>query len=326
MDKVLSVSIAAYNVEKYLHQCLNSFVAPQIIEGIEVIVVNDGSTDSTLEIASEYARRYPDIFSVVDKQNGGWGSTLNSAIEVARGKYFKQLDGDDYYSNENLTSFIRFLRECDSDLVITPYVEFDHTSGEIIRLVKENESIPREKVLMISDIEDELVLAMHSVTVKTNLLRMNSIKMTEHCFYTDTEFLIKTVDVSNNIILYDQPIYWYRLGNAGQSVSIEGYLKHYKDMILISNNMMTYELNKGKDYIRKVSHSWIYKHLRNTYRVLWTASADTKMKKELLDFDRFVCLNFPEYSDAAPRATKLWRKTNYKMHVFYLLLSKLRNH
>ena len=178
--------------------------------------------------------------------------------------------------------------------------------------------------LSLSDIETELVLAMHSVTVKTELLKKNHISITEHCFYTDTEFLIKAVDVSDTISLFDQQIYWYRLGNAGQSVSLEGYLKHYQDLILIAGNMMSYERDAERK-LRQVSHVWIYKHLRNTYRVLWSASDDKLYRTELIRFDQYVCNHFPEYSSAAPRAAKLWRKMHYHMHFPCMIASKMRN-
>ena len=89
----LTIIVPAYNVEKYLEQCLDSLVNQTIIAH-KVIVVNDGSTDSTAEIAMEYQEKYPDTFRLINKENGGWGSTLNVGIKNAIGKYFKQLDGD----------------------------------------------------------------------------------------------------------------------------------------------------------------------------------------------------------------------------------------
>ena len=84
---------------------------------LEVLIVDDGSKDDTAEIAKRYEERYPNTFKLVKKENGGWGSTLNKGIEIGTGKYFKQLDGDDYFSHENLDDFILYLKKykCRSD-------------------------------------------------------------------------------------------------------------------------------------------------------------------------------------------------------------------
>ena len=78
MGKILSVSIASYNVEKFIRKALDSCCVPEIMDRLEVLVVNDGSTDSTLEIAREYEEKYPQTFRVIDKKNGGYGSTVNA--------------------------------------------------------------------------------------------------------------------------------------------------------------------------------------------------------------------------------------------------------
>ena len=95
MEKILSVSIASYNVEKFIRKALDSCCIPEIMDRLEVLVVNDGSTDGTLQIAREYEKQYPQTFRVIDKKNGGYGSTVNASIKAATGRYFRLLDGDD---------------------------------------------------------------------------------------------------------------------------------------------------------------------------------------------------------------------------------------
>ena len=95
MTKLLTVSIAAYNMEKYIRQALDSLLSCRHAQSIEIFVIDDGGTDHTLEIAKEYAWKHPGTVIPVHKENGGYGSTINYSIEHATGKYFKQLDGDD---------------------------------------------------------------------------------------------------------------------------------------------------------------------------------------------------------------------------------------
>lgn len=90
--KLLTISIAAYNVEKYLEKALTSMVcSPTAMEKLEVIIEDDGSTDGTLSIAKKYEKLYPDVYRAIYKENGGYGSTINNSIVLAQGKYFKQL-------------------------------------------------------------------------------------------------------------------------------------------------------------------------------------------------------------------------------------------
>ena len=117
MEKILSVSIASYNVEKFIRKALDSCCIPEIMDRLEVIVVNDGSTDSTLEIAREYETKYPETFRVIDKINGGYGSTVNASIRVAAGRYFRLLDGDDWFDRDGLVKFIEELSVAEEDMV-----------------------------------------------------------------------------------------------------------------------------------------------------------------------------------------------------------------
>ena len=101
-EKLLSISIAAYNVEQYLVKTLQSLILDaEHMKVLEVIIVNDGSKDNTSQIGQEYVLKYPDTFKLINQENGGYGSTINTSLAVARGKYYKLLDGDDWYDSEN---------------------------------------------------------------------------------------------------------------------------------------------------------------------------------------------------------------------------------
>ena len=109
MNKILTVSIAAYNVEKYIQNALESLLVNNI-DDLEILVEDDGGTDNTANIVKEYEKKYPGIVKLVQKENGGYGSTINKSIELAQGKYFKQLDGDDWYDSENFEKLLKLLR------------------------------------------------------------------------------------------------------------------------------------------------------------------------------------------------------------------------
>lgn len=129
MEKLLTVAVPAYNADWCIEKCLSSFVDEGVISALEVIVVNDGSTDSTAEIAAEFAARYPDTFRVINKANGGHGSGINVAIAHAKGKYFKVVDADDWVITQNLAPYLKYLSENTADVVLTHYHTVDMATG-----------------------------------------------------------------------------------------------------------------------------------------------------------------------------------------------------
>lgn len=103
---VLTVVVPAYNVSKYLGKCLKSLLNHRNAGKMEILVINDGSTDDTLQIAKLYEEKMNGIVRVIDKPNGGHGSTINRGIQEASGKYFKLVDGDDWVDSESLAQLI----------------------------------------------------------------------------------------------------------------------------------------------------------------------------------------------------------------------------
>ena len=107
VDKLLSISIAAYNAEKTLEKAVLSCIVEdkEMLEKLDIIIVNDGSEDGTYQISKMLMSKYNNV-RIIDKPNGGYGSTVNAAIEIALGKYFKLLDSDDWYDTDNLLKLL----------------------------------------------------------------------------------------------------------------------------------------------------------------------------------------------------------------------------
>ena len=121
MNKILTIVIPAYNVENYLDEILPTFLDNEILNDIEIIIVNDGSKDNTAIIAREYEKKYPQTVVLIDKENGGHGSTINSGIKHANGKYLRVIDGDDWVDTNALKNFVNKLKSLNEDLVLTPF-------------------------------------------------------------------------------------------------------------------------------------------------------------------------------------------------------------
>ena len=133
MNKILSVIIPTYNMEALLDKCLSSLIleSAEKRQLLDVIVVNDGSKDKSSEIAHKYAGNYPEVFSVIDKENGNYGSCINAALPHVKGKYVRILDADDSYDSTNLIEFINILENITVDMVLSNFVVVDQTGIEL---------------------------------------------------------------------------------------------------------------------------------------------------------------------------------------------------
>ena len=312
-EKILTISIAAYNVEAYLKDTLESLVVPAVSGKLEVLIIDDGSTDHTCDIGKEYADRYPDTFRVISKPNGGWGSTVNTGIIEARGKYFRQLDGDDAYNTEAIEEYINFLENCDSDLVISPYITFDDKDGKTLSTF----DYPLQKSQNPSDIADLVDvynLAMHSATVRTDILKDNNISLLEHCFYTDVEFMIKTFVYVRSYSYFDRCIYRYRIGRNDQSMSISSikrhYIEHEKVLLLILELYNKLPDGNNKTIIKKR----IEIAIRTNYDCLWLLG---DKKDDMISFDRFLKKGWPDlYRDCASKKILLSRFLGFRNYAY----------
>lgn len=162
MAKILSISVAAYNVESTLDKTLSSFNDPRIYDDLEVLIIDDGSKDNTKKIAEKYERIAPQTFKYIPKKNGGHGSTINKGIELATGKYFKVVDGDDWVDTNNLVKFIKDLKQQDSDLVLTNHTEMYPDHSKDINLI--SGMIPGKEYSWQDNVDIKRVV-LHTLTV-----------------------------------------------------------------------------------------------------------------------------------------------------------------
>ena len=222
--KLLTISIAAYNVEKYIDKALAEFVDDKFIDKLEVLIINDGSLDRTGEIAAKYEMAYPEIFKLVDKKNGGHGSTINCGIKLARGKYFRILDGDDFFDKFALLDFLNRLEICDDDMVVSDYrcvtengevyVDDVFRGVNVFKKFKDNVAYNIDNRLEYSN-----VIVLPSITIKTKLLKDANVFISERCFYVDMEYNLFAIILSKTFRFYSTPIYMYLKNHGNNSYS-----------------------------------------------------------------------------------------------------------
>ena len=231
MDKLLTIVIPSYNVEATLRQTVESLLVPDLSlrDLLDILIVNDGSKDGTLTLAQQLEADNPGIVRVWDKENGGHGSTINVGIDHGHGKYMKVVDGDDWLETDSLEIYLRELQKTDADVVATDYYKYYMDAGEKEPVL--SSCLPYGKVLEFQKIYNDYTFFMLSLAVKTELLRNQKHRIDEHCYYVDVEFDTLVAMLIDTVQYLDIKLYVYRLQNAGQSVSVQGWIKHYPEHV-----------------------------------------------------------------------------------------------
>lgn len=327
MKKILTVVVPAFNADKYLRDNLESFCIEEILSDIDILIVNDGSTDKTEEIAKEFVERYPDTYRLITKENGGHGSGINCGIRNALGKYFKVVDADDWVNGEAFAYLIENLKSKDTDIVYSGFLwAFDmgqedkslyQTKAEMTRPFK---NVEYGKVYRFDDVADGLYVKMHNLTIKTDILRLNEIVIDENCYYVDTEYITYPIPYVNTICFMEDVVYFYRIGRAGQSVGIEKMQRNEcnYDRVIVSlldfYSMLGKKITCSKEkkqYIARI----IARVVAGKIKIMLSFPATQAKKIELMMFDENLRNNYKEiYSCNINRAVSILRKSRFALY------------
>jgi len=317
--KTLSIVIPTYNVEKYLAKCLNSLVYDEdVLEDIELIVVNDGSKDSSLSIAKKYEKKYPKTIKVIDKENGGHGSTINAGLKVAQGKYFRVIDSDDWVNIDEFGNYVRELKKLDTDIVLTNYCKEFIYSGEKELFTYPNLEYNKKYDLNKFDYDllGDLYFFMATTTFKTEKLRKSGVWLDEKTFYVDTEFIILPYLEMQSMIYLDYDIYRYFIGRPDQSVNIQNYVRNKLHHEKVTKRVLSFykeipDNEPKKVYIRKI----ILQLLNTHYIIFCKARLDNKKDVKLIrEFDKYLKENNFDMYEAlrnGQRYVKWNQRTNF---------------
>ena len=315
-QKVLTVTVPSYNVEAYLEECLESFVRGDALEDVEVLVVNDGSTDGTADIARRYEEKYPQTFHLITKENGGHGSTINTGVANARGRYFKVVHGDDWVDSGSFVRLVEYLKGNPADVVASNYTWIDHaTKRPTKRQEYPYENIEYGRVYPFADIVDKVFIDMHAMTIRTDLIRKANMPIDEHTFYVDMEFVAFPIPYVETVAFFEDAVYQYRLGLPGQSMSIQKMQKNMKNhmRVLMRLNRYYHQVEEGlsedkKTYINKVVASM----LTSQIKIYVSFPLGSGMRREAMRLEAYFYKHNREAFDLVKNpAVVLMRKTRY---------------
>lgn len=293
--KALSIAIPVYNTEKYIRRCVDSLILDSVLEDIEIILVNDGSKDHSIEILKEYKEKYPQSIIVIDKENGGHGSTINAALEIASGKYFRVLDSDDWFDSKNFITFVQKLKQENADIVITNYKKEYVYNGysEKINWKKLEEGVEYELDKIDLELLDKEYFVMANSTYKTEILRKSNLKLLEKTFYVDMQYNIVPISCVKTFTFYKLDIYRYFIGRPEQSMNLQNFVKNRYNHEKVVKYLLEYYTKNEQSFSsnKKQYIELILFYMLTTHYYIYCVYAKKEKKqiyKEIKEFDSYL--------------------------------------
>lgn len=222
MEKILSIIIPMYNSYEFIEKCLNSLILEKKeMLALEVIVVNDGSTDGCENLVVPYIEKYPKTIRMVEQPNGGHGAAINHGVNECRGKYFKILDADDWMSTNTLKKFLMKIRnKVSADVLLNSFQTYNISTGEKKEYWTGNPRIMTMHSVLEKWNQYKWVFSLHGIIYRTEFYKELNKPLPEHVYYDDAFFNTVCASYANTIqIIEDEPLYIYRIGDLNQSIS-----------------------------------------------------------------------------------------------------------
>ena len=205
----VSVIVPAYNVEKYIGKCVESIMA-QTYKNIEIIIVNDGSTDNTSAILENYKNR-DDRLVILHKQNAGVSEARNSGIDISSGDYIVFVDADDYLDSKYLEYMLQLASNVDSDFCMSKNC---YTKVGELPIEKDNITVlspEQATALLLSPI---VIVGCWNKIFKRDFLTRNNLRFSSTLFYGEgLHFITRAATLANSVTVGEQRVYYYRRNN-----------------------------------------------------------------------------------------------------------------
>ncbi len=239
MSKVITFVVPCYNSAAYIKRCVDSLLPGG--EDVEILIIDDGSTDDTARIADQYAEEHPENVRAIHKENGGHGSAINIGLAEATGKYFKVVDSDDWLEEEAYRQVLRHLKEAIAreefeDLLICNY-SYNHLLQGSKKTVCYENVLPQQSLFSWQEIghfHPSQYMILHSMIYRTMLLKRIGITLPEHTFFVDNLLAYIPLPKVRRIYYLNVDLYQYFIGREDQSVNEEMLKKRIDQQIKVT--------------------------------------------------------------------------------------------
>lgn len=235
--KYISFVVPCYNSEDYMEKCIDSLLIGK--DDVEIIIVDDGSTDKTGKIADRYQKKYPSIVKAIHQPNGGHGEGINTGLKHATGKYFKVVDSDDWVDKKAYKEILKKVKKIDADLIVMNYV-YTYTDGRENQTINFSNVFKNDEVIgweQIGRFKATQYLSLHSMMYKKSVLDEAKIKLPKHVFYEDNLFIYLPLPYTKSIYYLDVDFYQYFIGRADQSVQEPQLIKRSSHQVLVTKEI-----------------------------------------------------------------------------------------
>jgi len=318
MEKLLSIVIPVYKVEKFINKCISSLLVPdkQQLQLLDIVVINDGTPDNSAILAKAYEKNYPGIVRVFDQENRGHGGAWNHGTELAEGKYLFYLDSDDWFETSEFSKLIEFLKTCNTDMVMLDSKKYYAESG---RYEDTNRHVELEQGRVYdADTFDWIATGhgwdmtyAHDTIYRTEMMQKYLPLYCEHVMYDDVSLQAIPIAIAKDFIYTKLNVYRYYIGRPGQSFDpkvravraaddVTKVLKFLMEWVRKYRNMVpkggTRDAYTEENY--QSMGTWHYHELS-----LFDAAT---AKPRLAAWDKFLKENYPEI------------KPNYIVHIYHL--------
>lgn len=249
LEKILSIVVPCYNSADYLERCVNSLLLGG--DEVEIILVDDGSTDQTPEQADYYQREFADKVSTIHQVNGGHGAAINSGLAVATGKFFKVVDSDDWLDAAAYHQMLKFLKSSSQknelpDLMISNFI-YDKIGVQHKKAMEYTSFLPQKQLFGWDEVKFPVgkYLIMHSLIYRTQLLKEEAhLRLPAHMFYEDNLYAFEPLPFVKKLCYLDLDLYHYFIGREDQSVNEKVMLKRIDQQLWINREMVKYYLEE----------------------------------------------------------------------------------
>lgn len=293
--KLLSVTIPCYNSQEYMRKCIESLLPGG--EDVELLVVDDGSTDDTGRIADEYERSYPGIVKAIHKENGGHGSAVNVGLSQAGGLFFKVVDSDDWVKESAYEAVLCTLRELAGgdralDMLISNFV-YEKAGENRHKVMSYKMALPKDRMFTWDEVryfrKGQYIL-MHSVIFRTRLLKDCGLKLPEHTYYVDNLFVFEPLPFVRNMYYLDVNFYRYFIGREDQSVNEAVMISRIDQQLFVNRRMVDYLVEQNPRQMNRKVRTYMLNYLDiiTTVSSIMLIRSGTeehlRRKKELWDY------------------------------------------
>jgi glycosyltransferase involved in cell wall biosynthesis len=239
----LSIIIPVFNVEQYLKKCLDSiFFNNNNLDLFEVIIVNDGTPDNSMEIVAEFTKIFKNIF-VVNQVNKGLGEARNEGVKHVNGEYLWFVDSDDWLVEGAINNILNILNLNELDILA---IDYTYSSGEkstVMNFAKQGSIYTGKEYLAINFVQNPV----QYYVINSSFYKKNNLCFKKGIYHEDSLFTPIALFYAKAVMFFNSSCYIYNVREGSIMTSPNATLKHCNDMITVSNDLLSFMITDAKN-------------------------------------------------------------------------------